>query len=185
MVLSILEWLEGTRWSIALLESIWVWPLVESTHVLTLGLFVGTTIMMDLRLLGVTFRQVPVSAFTGRMLPWTRVGFAIMTVTGLLLFYSNPVRYYTNVFFRLKVLVLAIAGFNAWFFHARAHRTVDEWGAEPTPPRAARIAGAVSIVGWTIVVISGRLIAYNWFDCDIQPQPDLINWAAGCVLGAE
>ncbi len=181
----LLEWLEGTPWSVALLESIWVWPLVESTHVLTLGLFVGTTIMMDLRLLGVTFRQVPVSAFTGRMLPWTRAGFGIMTITGLLLFYSNPVRYYHNVFFRLKVLVLIVAGINAFVFHARAHKSVGEWGRDPIPPRAARVAATVSLAMWTIVVISGRLIAYNWFDCDIQPQPDFINWAAGCVVAGD
>ncbi len=89
----LLEWLGSTSWSIALLESYYVWPFVESTHVLAITLFVGTVSMMDLRLLGVTFRKVPISEFTSRMLPWTRVGFFILLVTGLLLFYSNPVRY--------------------------------------------------------------------------------------------
>ena len=77
-----------------------MWPFVESAHVLTLGLFVGTTAMMDLRLLGIAFRKVPITAFTGRLLPWTRIGFTIMTTTGLLLFYSQPLRYYHNIFFR-------------------------------------------------------------------------------------
>ena len=184
-MLSFLEWLGTTRWSVALLESIWVWPLIETTHVLSLGLFVGTTIMMDLRLLGLTFERVPASEFTGRMLPWTRLGFAVMVVTGLLIFYSNPVRYYLNVFFRLKVLVLIVAGLNVLLFHSRVHRTVAEWDTDPVPPRAARVAAVVSIVAWTSIVIAGRLIAYNWFDCDIQPQPDFINWAAGCVVPAE
>lgn len=177
-----LEWLGNTPGSVALLESFYAWPLVESTHVLTLAIFVGTTSMMDLRLLGVTFKGVPVSAFTTRLLPWTRGSFAVMTITGLLLFYSSPLRYYHNIFFRFKMIVLVIAGINVWLFHSRIHRQVKEWNVDPTPPRAARVAAVVSLVAWASVVVSGRMIAYNWFDCDIQPQPDFVNWAAGCVL---
>ena len=76
-----------------------MWPLIESTHVLNIALFVGTAVMMDLRFLGVTFKSVPISEFTSRMLPWTRGAFAVMVVTGLVIFYSNPLRYYHNIFF--------------------------------------------------------------------------------------
>jgi hypothetical protein len=181
----LLTWLGQTSWSVRLLESLYVWPLIESTHVLGLGLFVGTAIMMDLRLLGVTFRGVPVTAFTGRLLPWTRGAFVVMASTGLLLFYSNPVRYYHNIFFRVKMLVLVLAAVNIWWFHSRTHRGVSAWDADARPPRAARVAGAVSIVAWASIVVAGRLIAYNWFDCDIQPQPAWVNWASGCVIPAE
>ncbi len=184
MIVRFLGWLGETPWSVALLESLYAWPLIESTHVLTLGLFVGTTIMMDLRLVGIAFRKTPVTDFTGRMLPWTRVGFAIMVATGLLLFYSQPLRYYHNVFFRVKVLVLVLAGANAAIFHRGAHRSAADWGRDAKPPRAARIAGAVSLAAWAAVVVTGRLIAYNWFDCDLQPQPDWVNWLAGCNLAA-
>lgn len=180
-----LEWLGNTPWSVALLESFYVWPLIESTHVLTIALFVGTAMMMDLRLLGVSFGSVPVSAFTHRMLRWTRGGFAVMVVTGLLIFYSAPLRYYHNVFFRFKVLLLLLVGLNIWLFHGRIHKRVAEWDHDVVPPRAARLAGAVSLLSWTLIVIAGRMIAYNWFDCDIQPQPGWVNWAAGCVLTAE
>jgi hypothetical protein len=179
-----LEWLGNTEWSVRLVESFWVWPLIESTHVLAIALFAGTTIMMDLRLLGVSFRSLRASDFTARMLPWTHAGFVILVVTGLLLFYSSPVRYYHNVFFRFKMIVFALAGLNVLFFHSRVHKRIDAWDEEPRPPLAAKVAGAVSVTAWVLVVISGRMIAYNWFDCDIQPQPDWINWAAGCVLEA-
>ena len=185
MIERFLGWLGETPWSVALLESLYVWPFAESAHVLTLGLFVGTTVMMDLRLVGVAFRKVPVQAFTGRMLPWTHLGFIVMTVTGLLLFYSQPLRYYHNVFFRVKVLLLIAAGINAFLFHRGAHRRASEWGEDARPPRSARIAGAVSLAAWTIVVVTGRLIAYNWFDCDLQPQPGWVNWAASCPTGTE
>jgi hypothetical protein len=180
-----LEWLGTTGWSVAVLESIWVWSLVESTHVLTLTVFAGTAVMMDLRFLGVTFNRVPISEFTNRMLPWTRGAFAVMVVTGLLLLYSNPVRYYHNIFFRIKIGLMILAGFNVWWFHSRTHRKVLEWDLDPVPPRAVRIAGGMSIFVWAFIVITGRMIAYNWFDCDIQPQSDFINWASGCVLPPE
>ena len=164
------------------MESLYVWPLLESTHVLSLGLFVGTAVMNDLRLLGWTMREVPVSEVTGRLLPWTRIGFAVMLTTGLLLFYSSPVRYYHNIFFRFKVLLLIVAGLNAFVFHRGIHRRVAEWDNDTQLPRAARVAGAVSLIAWALIVVSGRLIAYNWIDCDIQPQSNLINWAAGCGI---
>jgi hypothetical protein len=177
-----LEWLGATPWSVALLESYYAWPLVESTHVLTLALFVGTAAMMDLRLMGVSFGSVPASEFTGKMLWWTRASFAVMVVTGLLIFYSSPIRYYHNIFFRAKLVLLLLAGVNIWLFHGRIHKRVAEWDFADVPPRAARIAGAVSMASWILIVVFGRMIAYNWFDCDIQPQPAWVNWSAQCVL---
>lgn len=182
MIRSLLEWLGNTAWSITLVESYYVWPLVESAHVVTLALFVGTAIMMDLRLIGIAFPGVPASSFIDRLLPWTRIGFGIMVATGLLLFYSSPLRYYNNLFFRIKFAMLFIAGLNIWLFHSRIHKSIQTWDDALTPPRAARVAGVLSIALWTGVVFSGRLVAYNWFECDIQPQPDWVNWAAGCQV---
>ncbi len=181
-MLRFLQWLAETGPSIALRESLYVWPLLESTHVLTLALFAGTAIMLDLRLLGLALRQVPVGVLTTRMLPWTRAGFAVMVATGGLLFYANPAHYYQNVFFRIKVVLLAVVAINIWLFHSRVHRRVAEWGSSPATPRAARIAAVVSLACWASIVVTGRLIAYNWFDCAIQPQSDFINWVAGCVI---
>ena len=169
-------------WSIGLRESLFVWPLLESAHVLVLMLFVGTAAMLDLRLLGLTFRSVPVSEFTGRLLPWTRASFALMAITGLLLFYASPVRYYQNIFFRVKVVLLVAAGLNIWWFHSRVHQRVQTWDLTMPPPRAARLAAVLSLVAWAGVVVTGRMVAYNWFDCDLQPQSSFVNWAAGCVV---
>lgn len=178
-----LEWLGTTPWSVALLESRYAWPLIESTHVLTLGLFVGTAIINDLRLLGWGMRRVPVSEVTGRLLPVTRLAFVVMVTTGLLVFYSSPLRYYHNLFFRLKVILLIVAGLNAFAFHRGIHRRVAQWDLDPLPPREARMAGAVSLVAWALIVVAGRMIAYDvWFNCDLQPQPGWVNWAAGCVV---
>jgi hypothetical protein len=181
-LLSWLEWLASTRWSIDLHESLYMYPLVESTHVLSLTLFVGLTAMMDLRLLGLTLRAVPVSQVTTRLLPWIRIGFGVMFVTGVLLFYAIPVRNYQNIFFRVKMVLLVLAGINVWYFHTRTERTVAAWDLVARTPKAARVAAIASLVLWASIVVTGRMIAYNWFDCDIQPQPAFINWAAGCVV---
>jgi hypothetical protein len=181
-LLSFVEWLASTRWSIALHESLYVYPLVESTHVLTLGLFVGLAVILDLRLLGLVFRRVPASEVTARLLPWTKVGFVVMAVTGVLLFYAIPVRTYQSIFFRVKIAMLLLAGLNIWLFHSRAERRVAEWDLAPVTPLAARVAAMVSLVLWAGIVVAGRMIAYNWFDCDLQPQSDFVNWAAGCLV---
>jgi hypothetical protein len=176
------EWLAGTSGSIALRESILIYPLLESTHVLTLCVFLGTAVMLDLRLLGLTLVRVPMSEMARRLGPWVVGGFVVMVTTGMLLFYALPVRSYQSIFFRIKVAALVLAGLNAFVFHATIERRIAEWDRDPVPPRAARRAGARSLVLWAIVVFAGRMIAYNWFDCDKQPQPPIVNTLAGCAV---
>ena len=178
-LLTLSEWLERTQWSIALHESVYAYAVIESIHVWALCLFVGFAAMLDLRLVGLTFRRVPVSEVAGRLLPWTRVGFAIMVISGALLFYAIPVRSYHNIFFRLKLVLLVLAGLNAWLFHSGIYHRVTTWDLDARPPRRARIAGALSLVLWAVIIFSGRMIAYNWFDCG-RPQSDLMNVLAEC-----
>ncbi len=175
------KWLATTPWSIALHESLYVYPWIESTHVLSICLFVGTLVFFDLRLLGRIFYDVPLSEVTTQILPWTIAGFMIAMATGALLFYAIPVRTYHSVFFRLKVGVLIIAGINAWLFHRRLKQNPVAWDVAQPPPVRVRVAAAVSLGCWAFVIVLGRMIAYNWFDCDRQPQPELVNWFAGCV----
>ncbi len=158
------QWLEKTQGSIALHESLWVYPLVESVHVLTLCLFLGTVVLLDLRLVGLAMRRVPVSEMIANLSLWTRAGFALMVVSGSLLFYAIPVRTYQNVFFRAKVVMLILAGLNAWVFHSTVYRRVEKWDLDLTPPKRARMAGALSLLLWAGIVAAGRMIAYNWFD---------------------
>ena len=178
------QWLAETSGSIALHESLYMYPLVESAHVLTLCLFLGMAIMFDLRLLGLTLVRVPMSEIRRRLGPWMVAGFVVMVITGVMLFYAIPVRSYQSIFFRVKVVALVLAGLNAFVFHATIDRRLAEWDRDPVPPPAARRAGARSLLLWAVIVVAGRMIAYNWFDCDKQPQPGIVNVAAGCVVPA-
>ncbi len=181
-LLAFCEWLAATEGSIALHESQYMYPIVESSHVLALTLFVGLAVMLDLRLLGLVLRRVPVSQVTDRLLPWIVGGFVVMVTTGILLFYAIPVRTYQSIFFRAKVIFLILAGLNVWLFHSRIYTRIAEWDHDVITPKAARRAGLASLILWGAIIVAGRMIAYNWFDCDIQPQPAFVNWAAGCVV---
>jgi hypothetical protein len=177
------EWLANTPGSIALHESLFMYPLIESVHVLTLCLFVGMTMMLDLRLTGVALRSIPVPDVVTRLQPMMLVGFVIMVLSGVLLFYAIPVRSYQNIFFRTKAIFLVLAGLNAFAFHTGPFRSVGTWGTDPKPPKRARLAGTASLVLWALVIVTGRMIAYNWFDCD-KPQPGWVQLATGCRYDA-
>ena len=182
-LLRVCEWLATTRGSIALHESLYVYLGISTVHVVTLALFVGTAVMLDLRLLGVTLRRVPVSEVAARLAPWTATGVLLMAASGALLFYANPVPRYHNLFFRAKLFTLALAAVNAWVFHRTVYRRVTDWDLAPIPPRRARVAGGLAIVFWAVAILSGRLIAYDWFDCAHQ-QPAIVHLLAGCVAAA-
>ena len=173
------EWLANTPWSIAIHESRWAYSIIESVHVLSLCLFLGMAVMLDLRLLGVTMRRAAVSEVVRQLLPWTAAGFVLMVISGALLFYAIPVRTFQNIFFRVKMLLLISAGLNVWIFHSTVYRSVAEWDFHALPPRKARVAAALSLAAWAGIVIAGRMIAYNWFDCD-RPQRAIIILVEGC-----
>jgi hypothetical protein len=172
--------LAESSWSVSLHESQYAYSIIESIHVWTLAVFFGSILMVDLRLLGLTMRKVPVTEVAGRMLPWTVAGFVVMVITGSLLFSAIPLRSYQNIFFRTKMILLLLAGLNVWLFHSRVYRNVAAWEFDAIPPRRAMIAGGVSIALWTCIVVSGRMIAYNWFDCDRQPQAAIVNFLTSC-----
>src|SRR6266540_5599478 len=96
------EWLASTPWSIALHESRYLFIVVLTVHVLTLTVFVGTAVVIDLRFMGMTMSRVPASEVMARLLPWVTAGFVVMITSGALLFYAAPVLRYQNLFFRLK-----------------------------------------------------------------------------------
>lgn len=149
--------------SIAIRESIYFYPALLTTHVLGMCVFAGLVIMMDLRLLGVGNSRTPMSQVQARLFPWQMVGMSISAATGLLLVYAQPMRFYPNVFFWIKAVMMGVAGVNALAFHFGTYRSIAKWDTAPATPLGARLSGAFSLALWSLVVMSGRLIAYNWF----------------------
>ena len=158
-----LEWLEGLAWTTAIRESAWGYPIIETAHVASIVAFAGLVMMMDLRFVGVAFRHAPLAQMQRRLFPWQMAGLAPSTATGLLLCVIDPLRYYSNVFFLLKLLLLALAGLNAGAFHLMTYRK-DAWDEDPEVIATARRSGAISLVLWSAIIVSGRFVAFNWFN---------------------
>ena len=181
-MLDIAKWLATTEWSIALHESLYLYPWIESSHVLFICFFFGTLLFVDLRLTGKVFTNLSISEMNKGILPLTIIGFCLMTLTGLLLFYAIPVRNYQNIFFRIKILLIIIAGLNALFFHKRMSKEAKKWDKDSFVPKSMKASAIASLFTWSLVIISGRMIAYNWFDCNRQPQSEWINFLTSCVV---
>jgi hypothetical protein len=161
-IFELCQWLQNTTWGTAIRESIWVFPLIEGAHVLALALSVGTLVVMDLRLAGCMMRSEPVSSVSAQLKPWSAAGFAIMLTTGSLLFWSQPLKAYGSVYFRIKLSLLLLAAINALIFELTLGRSIAAWDCDPTPPLRARAAGILGIVLWAGVIVAGRTMAYTF-----------------------
>ena len=144
----------------AIADSPWLFPTIESLHVLALTLVVGSIAVVDLRLIGVRAAWWRATTLSGHLLPFTWAAFALAALTGGLLFCSQATTYYGNLPFRLKLVMLAVAGLNMASFHLVSYRHVARWDEAGRPPTGARIAGVLSICIWASVVFLGRWIAF-------------------------
>jgi len=158
-------WVSEVEYSIALRESQYVMPWVFVLHVVSLAMFAGTILMMDLRLLGVGHMQTPFSQVQRRLFPWQMAGMMFAAISGLALVFGNPMNYVTNIIFWVKMLAIVLAGLNALAFHFITEYSLVDWDTGARPPFGAKLAGAISIVLWANVIVSGRLIPYalTWF----------------------
>jgi hypothetical protein len=181
MFLRFAQWLESTPWSSDLHGSFYLYNWIESAHVLTLMVSLGMLFVIDLRMLGAWLTEVPASRLANRLNKPMLLGFTVMFITGALLFSAIPVRTTQSLWFRIKIVLLFAAALNAWLFHRHLNASVATWDTAPKPPRRTRMAAAFSLALWAGVVITGRLIAYDWYDCGKEGNSDFVNWAAGCV----
>lgn len=138
----------------------WLFPIIESIHVLALTLVFGSIAMVDLRLIGLTRTRTPLSRLAAETLPWTWSAWIVAAITGTLMFMSKAVTYSGNFQFRMKLVCMALAAVNMLIFHFGAYRQVAAWenGSFPT---SARIAGGFSLAFWVAVVFFGRWIGFT------------------------
>ena len=126
-LLDLCQWLDSTRFNAALRQSNWAFPTLDTIHTLGIVLVAGTIMLVDFRLLGLGLRSVPVAQMVARIVPATLGGFGLMLVSGGLLFSSEAVKMYHSPAFRIKMILLALAGLNALIFHRTIYRDVANW----------------------------------------------------------
>ena len=178
------RWVDSHAVSTALHESYYMYNWIESTHVLALMLSLGILVLIDLRMLGVALPGVPASELARRLNLPMLLGFTVMMITGVLLFYAIPIRTSQSIWFRIKFLLLICAAINAWLFHRRMRQATPGWDTARRAPPALRRGALLSLLFWVMIVLCGRLIAYDWYDCVGQPGP-WMSVMAGCIDGQE
>lgn len=151
--------LEKSHVGLAISRSIWIFPAIEMLHLFGIVALVGATSILDLRLVGVMLRDEPVSKIVHGTLRWAWIGACTMIATGGLMFVSEATKCYTSDAFRLKMVMMILAGANALIFHSFAFRSVGRWELGGTP-LAAKFAGAFSLLLWFGIVGAGRWIAF-------------------------
>jgi len=157
----IISYFEDSALADNIRENDLLFPLIESVHVLSICLVVGSILAVDLRLLGLASINRPVSRVSNGILPLTWSAFAVAVASGFLLFISNATKYLANGYFVAKILLICAAGLNMAIFHAISARDLPKWENEKTLPRQAQLAGGLSILLWVSVVTCGRWIGFT------------------------
>ena len=156
-----LEWLQRTSVAVQIRDGLYMFPVLESIHVVGLALVFGTIAILDLRLLGLASSERPVSRLMTDLLKWTWAAFALTAVTGGLMFSTNPIVYFHNTAFRIKMVLLVLAALNMLVFELTARRTMAQWDAAATTPRVAKVVATLSLVIWVAVIAAGRVIGFT------------------------
>jgi hypothetical protein len=158
---ALLKALEASGLATKIRDSVFLFPMIESTHVIGLALVFGTIAIIDLRLLGIASTQRSFQRMASDILKWTWAAFALTALTGSLMFITNASVYYHNFYFRTKMLLLALTGINMLFFELTAGRTIHKWDQAPSAPRAGKAVAALSLAMWIGIICVGRLIGFT------------------------
>jgi hypothetical protein len=151
--------LEAAPFAVAMRQEFWLYPAVEIVHISGFVILVGSIVVFDLRLLGLT-PEIPVRRLARHVLPWTLGAFLLIVPTGLLLFSAHAGDFLTNRAFQLKLLLIMLAGVNAGIFHTSTFRSVAGWDHMTNTPAAAKMHAVASLLLWFSVISCGRLLAY-------------------------
>ena len=158
---SLLKSLESTAVATRIRDGLYLFPLLESTHVFGLAMVFGTIAIVDLRLLGLASTRRPFKRLVSDVLKWTWLAFAITAATGFLMFITNADVYFHNSVFRAKMVMLALAGLNMVIFELTTGRSSDRWGTAPSAPPAGKAAAVLSLVFWVSIIFLGRWIGFT------------------------
>ena len=132
---------------------------MQTVHLIGIALLFGSIAVVDLRLLGLS-RTLSLQGLERHALPWTGLGFVLAALSGGLLFSAHASDYLAKPVFGIKLALIVIAGGNALAFHWLSNGPGDRLHPDAPQRRAARIAGASSLVLWVSIITCGRLLAY-------------------------
>jgi hypothetical protein len=171
-----LSWLEASALATRIRDSLYLFPFLESIHVIGLALVFGTIGVIDLRLLGAASTERPFKRMASDILKWTWGAFALTALTGSLMFITNAGVYYPNLYFRAKMVLLVLAAVNMLSFELTLGRSAHRWDKATAAPPAGRAVAVLSLVIWISVIFAGRLIGFTTSRAkEVAPTPSDVN----------
>jgi hypothetical protein len=151
------NWLESSRIGSGIGESTWAYPYVQLLHFTGLSLWMGTTIAVDLHLLGVLPREQTTAQLSKALILWNWIGFVVLVTGGFLLFSTAATAFIINPAFETKIgLLLPVA----LIWHILVQLKIPSWGGTMDPPNVAKVAGLVEILLWVSVATAATTIPY-------------------------
>jgi hypothetical protein len=152
------EWIASTWLSQAMNANTWAFPMSEAAHFFGLCLLIGSIGIIDLRLLGFA-RSLSLRA-VHQLLLLVWIGFGINLVTGVLFIFASADFYYANTAFRVKLILLLLAGANALWYQLTVHKEIDTWPETGDAPSQAKLIAGISLGLWISIIFFGRFIMY-------------------------
>jgi hypothetical protein len=171
-------WLEALKNSgigLGIRDSLYWFPTLEAIHVIALSLVFGTIMIVDLRVLGVASTRRIFRRVSGEALKWTWIAFAVAVVSGALMFTSNAVVYFENTSFRIKMVLIVLAGLNMLVFHWTEGNS-DAWHSRASVPSISKFCAIASLILWIGVIGTGRTIGFTIRGAaakEAPPPPDI------------
>ena len=154
-------WIEIENWPLSWeIGGTWLFPFIESIHVISIALVVGSILFVDLRLLGLAAMRYPIRDLARELVPWTWGAFTVATITGLGMFITRAASHVLNPAFQWKMILLALAGANMAWFHFRIYRHLDSQPQTPAATIQLKVIGALSLLLWSGVVLAGRWVGH-------------------------
>lgn len=138
----------------------WWFPLMESLHVVSMTLMLGTILMVDLRILGFAANRYAISTMSSELIPWSAVSLTLASVTGVAMFITRASTHAVNPALQIKMLLMVFAAINIVTFHCYVFRGVVNWDAGKVAPFSARFSAGCSLGLWVGVFLAGRWIGH-------------------------
>ena len=156
-LLPFFTWCEQSAIGEAIRNSQWLFPVIESVHLLGLVVIAGAVLVVDMRLFGLGLRQQPVAQLARDAQPWLIGSLMVMLTTGILLFLAEAIKCYYSPAFAVKMTSLLLA--ITFTFTVRRKVALADEGR--MGPLWSRLVGIVSVALWSGVGIGGRWIGFS------------------------
>lgn len=155
-----IAWLEATPLSTLFKVTFWVVPVMQSIHILAIGVVFATGVIIALRVAGLSARHVAIATLNDRLIPWAWCSLLVLLVTGVILIITEPGRALTNPFFFAKLACIVVVTVLMRGFQRAVRRNPLRWSGDTAMPWGARpIAGFVVLL-LLAIIFCGRFIAY-------------------------